>query len=240
MDTFSKDIVKKIEKQHITPRSRWIFAARDIGTWVLSGILLIIGAMVISAAWYSLFDHDWDVYAYVGANPLVSFLENVPYFWIAIALVLFGLVFLTFRKTREGYHYAAGAIVVGAIVIGLVAGAMLFGIGAGEHVERLASTYVPYYQSAQERQAELWMNPDHGLLAGTINQIDSTTQFVLTDLEGKQWTITASGTRWRSGAHPFQGSAIKLIGSVVTGTTMFIAKEIRPWFSVWERQRPLY
>ncbi len=212
---------------------------RDAGTWVLSGLLLVIGAMVISAAWYSLFDNDWDAYAHVGANPLISLLQNVPYFLIAIALVLFGLVFLIFRKTREGYHYAAGAIIVGTIIIGLVAGAMLFGVGAGEHVEHLASTYIPYYHGAEERQAELWMNPADGLLAGTINQINSSTQFVLTDLAGTQWIVAASGTRWESGARLFQGSTIKLVGSLSTGTATFIAKEIRPWFSTWERQQPL-
>lgn len=238
MDAFSKDVVKKIEKQRIAPRPRWFFMARDAGTWILSGVLLVIGALVISAAWYSLFDHDWDVYTYVGANPFVSLLENIPYFWIAIALVLFGLVFLTFRKTREGYHYAAGAIIVGAVVIGLVAGGMLFGVGAGEHVEHLASAYVPYYYGADERQEELWMDPASGLLAGTIDRVDSTTQFTLTDFSGNQWVVAATGTRWESGTRPVRGAVIKLIGAPATETTTFIAKEIRPWFSAWDRRLP--
>ncbi|MFA6495088.1 MAG: hypothetical protein WC246_01165 [Candidatus Paceibacterota bacterium] len=239
MDTFSKDVITQIEKKHIAPRPRWIFIVRNAGTWIVSGLLIVVGAMVISAAWYSLFDNDWDVYSYGGANPFIFILQNIPYFWIAIALVLFGLVFLSFRQTREGYHYAAGAIVVGTIVISIVAGAMLFGIGAGEHVERLAYTYVPYYRGTEERHADVWMDPAHGLLAGTINHIDSTTQFTLTDLAGVRWTVIASGTQWQPDASLREGAVIKLVGTPATDTVIFVAKEIRPWSSSSEYRSPL-
>lgn len=92
----------------------------------------------------------------------------------------------------------------------------------------MMSGQIPYFMRHMTTKETQWMQPEKGLLAGTILVIEKN-QFQLQDLDGKKWMIGINGkTSIRPSVDFSVGQMVKIIGDKKE-QGYFEATEIRPW-----------
>jgi len=108
-------------------------------------------------------------------------------------------------------------------------GTGLYFNGFSERLENIFSGKIPYYNRLVYSCEEQWMQPERGLLAGTIIEMGlPENSFILRDLENNRWKIETSKVIWKGKLTPTTNLKIKLIGKSIDDNN-FIAMEIRPW-----------
>jgi len=229
MKDLIKDTIVKIKKEHILPESKWKYLARKYGVWFLFVLVVIFGGVSLSAAAYLLSSLDWDLYRFMHQNRVGYLLSIFPYFWAVLAGAFIIGAFFDMRKTETGYRFSwlkISLITFGSI---LVLGAVMFFAGLGGRFNSMMANGVPYYgQHMMVTKESQWMQPQNGLLAGTV-VASSDKSLILNDLIGKKWDIKIGNeTLIRPIADISQGQMIKVIGKKMTDD-QFEASEIRPW-----------
>jgi len=152
----------------------------------------------------------------------------IPFFWLIFLLGFTGFAYYYFRRTEQGYRYAAVWIILSSIVLSIIGGGILYSTGLPERLERVFQENVPFYRKLQERKQKVWMSPGQGLLAGTITKVVSEQKVEIKDLQGNNWVIDISDTIWRGRLRPAEDLKIKILGEM-KGQNRFVANEIRPW-----------
>lgn len=228
MKNLIQDTISKIEKQHIMPEARWKYLLKKYGLWALFGMIAFLTAVSFSAAYYDIFQLDWDLYRFLHQNAIIYFLSLVPYFWIILAAVFGAAAFWEIRRTETGYRFSRPKIIIvilGAIfVFGFFAS--VFGFG-GKISKELSK--VPFYgkQLVMTKESQ-WSQPEKGFLAGKITSV-SENKLELNDLEGKNWNVQISEeTSIKPSVDISKEETIKIIGTEQSGNN-FKADEIRPW-----------
>lgn len=208
----SDQTLKLISKNHIKPIPKWEFVAKNFGLWtgLLISLIILIIAFGLSA---------------------FGLLDNIiiPYLWLFLSIIFFGLSFLLFNKTKNAYHFTHLQIIFFIILISFIFGSLLFKTGFANRFDRSLGQNNLYRQMVPMR-INAWSNPQNGYLSGTINTIDNNT-FTLSDFSGKLWQINFENAIVRGRVNLSINSQIKLIGSQ-SGNNSFIATEIRPWMGM--------
>jgi len=96
--------------------------------------------------------------------------------------------------------------------------------------------YIPRYEPWESIKLKVWSDPEAGLLAGTIEEVNSLESLSLVDFSGKRWQVDVSSARVRPLVKVSKGTIIKLIGSA--SESEFVAEEIRPWRGLRSHHRP--
>lgn len=228
MNNKASEILKNIEKKRIRPKSRWIFLVKDCLIWALFVLTTLIGAVAVGVIIFIINDNDWDIYRYLEKNIWSYFLILVPYFWIII-LVLFSLLaYFNYMHTRKGYLLNPYLVIFSSILFSIILGWILFNNGIGEKIDKIFAQKVPYYKNTEMHKNVFWNNPEKGLLAGEIIEIEDKNSFTLKDLEKNSWNIVGDNILWKEKVLGIKGEKIKIIGKIKNGR-VFDAKEIRPW-----------
>lgn len=228
MKNLIQNTLNKIKKEHIAPEPRWKFLARKILIWLLVGFIVALGAVAISVVHYLLSQLEWDLYIPMHQNFFVFTLSIMPYSWLVL-LIIFGIAaFFGVRKTENGYRFG-GLKIIFSIVIGvIVIGFFMSSFGFNRRFNGMMMHGVPYYAQNVATKEKQWMQPEKGLLAGTITAIQGST-IKLTDLNNVYWEVQRNEkTLVRPMADVSVGQMIKLIGTKQAEKN-FIVTEIRPW-----------
>jgi hypothetical protein len=228
MKNLIQDTLNKIKKEHIAPEPRWKFLARKFGAWIVLLLIVLLGALSVSVAYYLLAQLDWEVPTSMHQSRLVYGFSVFPYFWLVL-LGIFGMgAFWSLRKTENGYRFSGlkiTLVVVGGI---LFSGIFLSAIGVNKQLNRSMMQNVPYYAMHTTTKETQWMQPEKGFLAGTIQSINGK-NITLNDLNGQKWEVEmAEKIVVRPSANVSVGQMIKIVGAKKAGQN-FEALEIRPW-----------
>lgn len=228
MKNLIQDTLARIKKERIAPEPRWKFLARRAGAWIALGLIVFLGALSVSVAYFLLTQLDWDLPMMMHQNILFYGLGVFPYFWLLL-LVIFGIAtFWSIRKTENGYRFSWAKIILLSAGGILFAGIILSTIGINKRLNGSMMRNVPYYARHTTTKETQWMQPEKGFLAGTIQAIDGNI-IKLEDLKGQSWKIEINNqTLVRPSADVSIGQMIKLIGVQKDGQN-FAAIEIRPW-----------
>lgn len=224
-----RDALQKISEQKIVPEPKWKFLTKKYALWFLFGTLVFLGSASFSITYDAISQLDWDVYRFVHESSVLYTLSLVPYFWILSIGILLFFAFVDLRKTENGYRYGIGKLSIASIGGVLILGFFFVGIGWGGKWNDLLMKEIPYYQNhlTVTKEAQ-WMQPDRGLLAGTVQKREDQKIF-LTDLSGNSWNVLlTSDTIVRPAVLLQSGERVKIIGSKGSGQN-FQAQEIRPW-----------
>lgn len=226
------ETIKKINSQNIKPDPRWKYLIKKYLKWLIFFVIVIMGAISLSVTYDILTQLDWDLYRFMHQSPLVYSLSLLPYLWLVLIAIFFGVSFFDLRKTENGYKYSWIKMSFIAASSVIFFGFIFSVIGFGGIFNRMIAKDIPYYgQHMITTKQNQWMQPQSGLLAGTIISV-SENKIFLNDLNGKNWQInTNEKTLIRPRAQIAQGEMIKIIGSQGDRNN-FQAIEVRPWIGM--------
>lgn len=225
---FSKDILERIKKEQIKPRSKWHFVLKDSVVWFVFATSIVFGALSFSVILHFWEINDWDAYYRVNENFLAFVLLTMPYFWLVCFLLFVLVAYLYLRHTREGYRLEFAKVVIWNLVLSLIFGSVLYSVGAGRQVENELSMRAPFYNDLRENQEGIWLRPEQGVIIGKVMAIAEDGDFLeLDDPRQVVWTVDVSEAEYFQGFIVREGFMIKVFG-VEAENHYFVAEEIRP------------
>jgi uncharacterized membrane protein len=228
-EDFTKDVLSQIKDQKLAPRPRWQFTLKNYLLWALVGLATILGALAVTTIIFILTDYDWDVFVYLNRSFLVHVLMALPYLWLASLTLILVTIYYNFRHTKGGYHYEPYKIIGLSVFASLVLGTIMFWCGLDSEIHECLVDRLPLYGHLVQTNRDLWIYPEHGLLAGHITLFNDSQGFVFQDLHGTVWVVaTDTQTIWDNRLHPATNTIIKLIGER-QDAQHFRVRNIRPW-----------
>jgi hypothetical protein len=228
MSEKAKEIWENIKERKMKPKSKWFFFWKDCFVWGLFLITTLVGALAISVIIFIVKDNDWDIYKYLDKSFLGYFLILMPYFWIIILFLLAFFAYFNYKKTRKGYLLSPYWVVLGSILISVILGWALFNLKVGSEIDKIFAKKLPYYRGTELYKKDFWSNPDRGLLAGKIISLENSDNFVIEDLEKKEWNIEGERIIWKNKVNKEIGENVKIIGTHLE-EFKFRATEVRAW-----------
>ena len=229
MKDISQLVVEKIKGKKMVPKPRWEFLVRNFLSWSLFVLSILFGSLVFSTVVYLLSNNDWEVYGRVSGGFLGMLFLTMPYFWLVFLLLFLLAAYYNIFHTKSGYKYPMMIIVLISIFSSAVLGAFFHHFGSGRMMDEVLAENVPAYEKVFFGHRVMWMQPENGLLAGTVVKMRGNKVFDLVDLNDNPWEV-------------LQDEQVKLFGGVVVdenvrlrlvGTStrpgQFMVTEIRPW-----------
>lgn len=225
-------VLGKIKEDKIEPRPRWQILLKNDVIWSAFGLAVIIGAISFGVILNAITDNDWDIYRYASNSPLEPVILSLPFFWFAFLIIFWVLAFYYYKQTRSGYKFSALRILGLSIVASIFLGTIFnFFFGIGEKVEATFAERVPFYNiiNSHCNNKEVWLQPEKGLLAGSIISITEPESFALEDFNGVSWKVEEGKNVFIKMKSPLvEKEEIKIIGEEES-TGVFRALEIRQW-----------
>jgi hypothetical protein len=231
MSELGKKVLEKIKEEKIGPKPRWRFLFKDYFIWLMFLISLIIGAIAFCVSLHILFENDWDLYQYLHRSLAGHILISIPYLWIIFLILFIGVAYYNFKHTKEGYRRETYMIVGLSIVGSLILGTFLHTVGAGQTVEDVVASSIPFYEKLTccHDRTDIWDQPEKGLLGGKITKTLNNKEFELKDFRGVFWQVQENeDTLEYEPVRIEAGEEIKIIGEKEQ-ENVFWAREIRPW-----------
>lgn len=204
--TITDRILLRIKEEKITPKSRWFFIVQDAVAWSVFIVAIIVTAITLSINIQLVQENYKEIQQISPADNGLLFM-SFPYIWSLI--FIFGIIIALryIRNTKRGYQYKSLWLVSGGAIVVLVLGQVSYSTSIGNAVEEYLS-HIPYYEHAVTRKADVWIQPQKGLLAGRVTSCcGEDNSFVITDSRGTHWVIIDSARSVD------QGEFVKIIGT---------------------------
>lgn len=229
MKNISDEIFKKIKDNNIKPKPRWHFLTKNYFIWLMFGFSVLLGSLTFGIILFMITQLDWDVYHYLGDSFLTTVFISLPYLWLIFFILFIAVAYYNFIHTKRGYRFRFISILFISLIISAILGTGFYYNGFSEKLDNIFLEKIPYYKNLTYTCENQWMQPQKGLLAGTIGEIELfKNSFKLIDFDSNQWKIDINDTLWKGKLTPSTGLKIKLIGEI-SGENTFKALEIRPW-----------
>lgn len=228
MTKFSENIVGRIKSEHIVPVPRWHFLLKSYVFWGLLAISVFLGSISFSVIAHLASVGDFDLFGHLQGNFAVSAMMMLPYFWF-LSVAIFGLVaYYNWKHTRLGYRFKRRWIFFAGIGCSVFFGSIMYAFGMGNAIDLMMIRSMPFYdQSKHKARAELWLQPESGLIMGRVVGFDgANSQVIIEDEQGRDWSIDEKAITQKIESTIKKGKIVKVIGKK-DGESGFIAKEIR-------------
>ncbi len=228
----SKKVLEKIHEQELKPTPKWECLVKKYAWWFVLVIAVLFASLTIAVSLFLIKSTDWQIYLYLNKTRLGFVLDSLPYFWLGLFAVFIILGYFNYRHTSKGYRYRFSTIMIVALLIVGSLGGTMFAVGIGQTVENgVLSNFETYHKLGFEQDLKRWTQPNNGLLAGEIIDVEDRQKVKLEDFTGKQWNIVIKGNpKLPKDFHLIikNGSRIRIIG-VKVSEDIFEAHEVKPW-----------
>jgi hypothetical protein len=192
-ETLEKRVLDKIETGEVTQKPRSYFIVKNVLMWSLAACAVVLGALAVSGIIFRL--HNIPLLLPMGADmpgPRTIVLL-VPFLWIGLLGLFAYFAYREVRATDKGYRYKLSTIILLLIVISGALGFVLYGVGSGRTLDKMASHHVPFHRDLDEFQDRVWLMPEHGFLVGSIESISGDVLTVMTR-DNTVWTVLLGDT----------------------------------------------
>lgn len=229
-DAFAKKILDRIEGEHLAPRPRWEFEARNAAFWSLGALAVLLGALASAALLFEIANAGWLYSAATHANFALFLLQVAPFLWFLVLALFTGLGYANIRHTKRGYRYSITLILLGAVLMSMTLGTALFLGGFGEEIEEAIGDHPPFYRPIMATERSFWQDPADGLIAGTVTSVAADlSSFVLQDFTGRSWIIDTEDLDQNGLAAAARGGEVRVVTVPSTGTSTLHACFVIPW-----------
>ena len=227
MTDISKKTLEKIKKEQVHPKPRWYFLTRDYFFWIMFVITTLLGGVAFGMILFITTNLDWDIYHYLGISLPEAVVKSLPYLWIALLAFFLFITHYNFIHTRRGYRYRFIVIFLISLLISILLGIGFYHYGWTETVEKQLRARIPGYQHMVYTGENQWMQPEEGLLSGTIIEINVEEKSLrLNDYRGKEWIVDINQAMIRGNVSLTENMEIRIIGQQLS-ENVFEAVEIR-------------
>jgi hypothetical protein len=225
--TLQKQVLERIKERNLKPTPKGVFRARDFILWGLLGVFVAALSVGFGMIIFMATGTDYGVLERLGFSTSEKLAYSIPYFWILATLAIAVIAYRSFRQTRSGYKMSTQQIVLFAALIAVALGSTVYALDFTSFVDRAASENIPLYNAVNPLNTNVWLDPENGLLSGTVRSKESDEEFTLRDAESVLWVVKGDDISMPEGFVFHAGDRIKIIGTQ-TGPDEFRAIEIRP------------
>ncbi len=146
-NNLEKRILERIKNEKIEPKSKWFFVCKNVSAWVLVIFSILLGAVSFASVLYKLTGNYEVVQDFVSNK--FTFFDSLPYilpyFWIIIFGIFFGLAIFNYKKTKRFYRYQTSFVVLLFSSLIVVSGYFMYLFGVPEKTEEISQKYLPFY-----------------------------------------------------------------------------------------------
>lgn len=185
----SKNILEKIQKEHIKPKPRWTFQMKNYGLWVSGVLAIAVGGITVSVIIYTIQNNDWDLYAETKNNLAGFVIRTLPYFWVLLLGLFLAISYYNITHTKKGYRLRIRHLLLINIGASVVLGSVLALTGTGYTVNAELEQNIPFYSSHLMPRHYEWAHPEDGVLSGRVIMIIDENNFSLQDIRRQKWLI---------------------------------------------------
>jgi hypothetical protein len=211
----SKRILDKIKKNHIEPKPKWRFTAKNAFIWIVAVAALLFGGLASSVVVFMLVNNDWDVYEHIsGSLPEFVFI-TMPYYWLVFLLIFILAANYYLKNTKRGYRYKLWQVSTLIVFSSLFLGVLFYNVGMGRAIEEVFSKKVPFYSELSGHRKEIWEMADEGRIAGEVMMLISEDEFRFKEMNSREWRIISGGAIMPPGFLIREGDIIKIIGKKI-------------------------
>jgi len=234
--TIAKNVLERIEREHVQPISRLHFILRNSALWATGILSILFGAVAAAASLFAIANAGWRYYVATHDNLLTFVVQSAPYVWLITFGVFILLGYEIFRRTKSGYRYPFIATALGSVFLSVLLGVGLYAFGFGEVFDDALGA-LPFYRPAIANEQALWTHPERGLLAGKVVSLaPDFSNFTILSFDGKLWTVDGDDLRRFDEANLARGGLVRIVGvpfatSTATSTdaVAFHACFVFPW-----------
>lgn len=227
-NNFKKEILEKIEKEHIAPKPKWQFLLKNYVVWLIGGSFVIIGGLAISVIIFVFINSDWKLYYYLNGSLIDYVIKMAPFVWFILLALFIIVADYNFKQTKNGYKHSLFKIVSFSIIASGALGVIFYFNGLGYSMEYWISKTIPSYKNLLENRRHFWDQPDKGLLVGRI-VTKNDDNFILESSDGIIWNIDSTKLNLMHGVILDNITELRVIG-IKTGDNLFEACAIAPWY----------
>lgn len=226
--TLQKQVLERIKTQGVKPVPRSFFKVRDYALWVLLGLFLAALSIGFGMIIFMVKGADLTLFEKLGFSTPEKIMYSIPYFWILSTLAVLGVAYINFRNTRRGYRTSTKQFGIIVLLIAVALGSVAYVLNIAKFIDRAAAAKIPLYNAVVPLNTNIWLDPEHGLLSGTVREKESDNDFTLRDSNSVLWHVTGLVISKPDDFKFSIGDRIKLIGNAGDNDT-FSAIEIIPW-----------
>lgn len=237
MNDSAQKTLNKIKQEQIKPKPKWEFTMKYFALWFVFGILLLISGLAVSAIIYIALGNPWELLRFLGGRMLFYLLISLPYLWVMIMALSIFLAVYNLRHSKTGYRYKNTIIIFSNIALSVILGITFYYLGLGAKTDDFISEKIPAYDNIHHQRARLWLQPEQGMVAGKIEEINNEKKYlILRDFENTEWEIDTS--RLSIPAPLNKNLPVVVVIGEQTGDNTFIAEMIRPLGGPFNRLEP--
>ena len=230
----SQKLLKKIQKQRISQKSRLQFTLKNAFFWSLFTFSIIIGGLSFSIIVFAFSQTDFDLLSNIPNSKVELFLGLLPFFWIFSSLAFLFVSIFGIRHTKTGYRHSPFLVFGSSIILSIILGTSLFFTGGAERMEQIFAENISIYESLEERKVSRWSLPENGFLSGKIIEKEEAV-IIIEDWNGKKWEVDFKGAIIKGRVFLEKNEKIKIVGKI-SENDIFIARQIGPWERIGKRQ----
>lgn len=227
MSKVSKHIMEQIKDEAIKPRPRWQFVLMNIFLIISLILAIAAGGMVMSLVFLKLFDLEWSLVSFNGEHG-PSLLRVLPLIWILLLIIMLLLSVWVFERMEGGYRYRPAWLMLGAIVLSVILGGVIYATRGAELLEDSLRRALPTYQAMESAREIMFLDPERGLLPGKIVELTLPDGLELEDLRENVWEVSFQpDLAAKSSVQNLQVGQMVMVIGVKSDDNQFMAQDIR-------------
>ncbi len=210
------------------PVPKFLVIAGRVALWIFLALVVSLGSLSAGVAAWFMTDPVALSGAAAGASWVDLFLQALPMFWVAIALVCGILAIIIFIKSARGYKYKRAYVVTACLVGFLALGAALASAGVSDKIDRMAYENIPQYNGLSKPRMLHLMKPDSGFIIGRIQAMDGS-KLVIRDPGGGIWEVRLNQETNIPLHFKIQiGDCVRILGDASSTIHTTDARDVRP------------
>ncbi len=188
----TESVLERLERDSITPRSRFYWMTQEYGLWGAWFASVILGSLALSIVSFSSLYIGYSLYEATHDNFLTFILDTLPYAWFAAFAIMLLAAYFNLRHTKNGYRYSFLLVAGSSFGFSVAGGILLHFLGIGYYLDQYLGQSLETYHSRAELETLAWQNPPAGRLVGHGHPpapAGVISGSLFTDVRDREWQI---------------------------------------------------